>query len=220
MEQLLRHGGLSICGKTVAVEALAPRLTHVACLSRPGYVADEHLLGAMAPYGKVVAVVGPATVDRPTVRNCHRIVQIEMKPEKPVPNFTRVLEHRVICDYPGVLRVCSRCKKKQAITGKTAKKISTTSARPSATQQQALRQNAGVAEATTPRLSASSHEASLKFSPVASDGSESSLWKKMAGTTEARPLQAPCQQRNLRHHLITRLTRTNPKRKRPPLLYT
>ncbi|KAH9362756.1 hypothetical protein HPB48_001147 [Haemaphysalis longicornis] len=31
----------------------------------------------------VVAVERPATVDRPTVRNGHRIVQIEMKPEKP-----------------------------------------------------------------------------------------------------------------------------------------
>ncbi|KAH9361375.1 hypothetical protein HPB48_005224 [Haemaphysalis longicornis] len=111
MKQLLRHGGLSICGKIVAIEVLAPRLTRVACLSLPGYVADEHLLSAMAPYGKVVAVEWPATVDRPTVRHGHRIVQIEMKPEKPVPNFIRVLEHRVICDYPGVLRVCSRCKK-------------------------------------------------------------------------------------------------------------
>lgn len=64
MEQLLRHGGLSICGKTVAIEALAPRLTRVACLSLPGYVADEHLLRAMAPFGKVFAVERPATVDR------------------------------------------------------------------------------------------------------------------------------------------------------------
>lgn len=111
MQQLLRHGGLSICGKTVAIEALAPRLTRVACLSLPGYVTDEHLLRALAPYGKVVGIERPTTVDRPTVKNGHRVVQIEMKPEKPVPNFIRVLEHRVICDYPGVLRVCSRCKK-------------------------------------------------------------------------------------------------------------
>ncbi|KAH9364838.1 hypothetical protein HPB48_001303 [Haemaphysalis longicornis] len=74
-------------------------------------VPDEHLLTAMAPYGKVVAVERPATVERPTVYNGHRIAQIEMKPEKPVPNFIRVREHRVICDYPGVLRVCSRWKK-------------------------------------------------------------------------------------------------------------
>ncbi|KAH9369137.1 hypothetical protein HPB48_018886 [Haemaphysalis longicornis] len=45
------------------------------------------------------------------VRNGHRVVQIEMKSEKSVPNFIRVLEQRVICDYPGVLLVCSRCKK-------------------------------------------------------------------------------------------------------------
>lgn len=111
MEQLLRHGGLSVCGKEVAIEVLAPRLTRVACLSLPGYVVDEHLIRALAPYGKVVSIERPTTVDRPSVRNGHRVVHIEMKPEKPVPNFIRVLEHRVICDYPGVLRVCSRCKK-------------------------------------------------------------------------------------------------------------
>ncbi|KAH9375597.1 hypothetical protein HPB48_021592 [Haemaphysalis longicornis] len=134
MEKLLRHGGLSICGKTVAIEALAPGLTRVACLSLPGYVTDEHLLSSMAPNGKVVAVERPATVDHPTVRNSHRIVQIEMKLEKPVPNCIPVLEHHVMCDYHGVLRVCNRCKKR-AITGNTAKKISATGARPSATQQ-------------------------------------------------------------------------------------
>ncbi|KAH9366577.1 hypothetical protein HPB48_022675 [Haemaphysalis longicornis] len=111
MEQLLRHGGLSVCGKEVAIEVLAPRLTRVVCLSLPGYVVDEHLIRALAPYGKVVSIERPTTVDRPSVRSGHRVVHIEMKPEKPVPNFIRVLEHRVICDYPGILRVCSRCKK-------------------------------------------------------------------------------------------------------------
>lgn len=53
MEQLLRHGGLSICSKTVAVKAHTPRLPCKACLSLPGYVADEHLQMARAPYRKM-----------------------------------------------------------------------------------------------------------------------------------------------------------------------
>ncbi|KAH9368584.1 hypothetical protein HPB48_009818 [Haemaphysalis longicornis] len=34
-----------------------------------------------------------------------------MKLQKALPNFIPILEHRVICDYRGVLRVCRGCKK-------------------------------------------------------------------------------------------------------------
>ncbi|KAH9368585.1 hypothetical protein HPB48_009817 [Haemaphysalis longicornis] len=68
MQQLYRLSGLSICGKTIAVEALAPRLTRVACPSLPVYVADEHLLRALAPYGKVVGIERFNTIDRPSAR--------------------------------------------------------------------------------------------------------------------------------------------------------
>ncbi|KAH9382599.1 hypothetical protein HPB48_015738 [Haemaphysalis longicornis] len=127
MEQLLRHGGLSICGETVTIEAVAPRLTRVACRSLPGYVADENFLRAMAPYGKVVAVERLATVDRPvgrltvagdcglyTVRNGHRIVQIEIKPEKPVQTLSESL-NIARCKIAGHYRkdckedFCDRC---------------------------------------------------------------------------------------------------------------
>ncbi|KAH9384149.1 hypothetical protein HPB48_026142 [Haemaphysalis longicornis] len=77
MEQLLRHGGLSVCGKKVTIEVLAPRLTRVACLSLPGYVVDEHLIRALAPYGKVVSIERPTTVDRPSVRNGHRLFTLK-----------------------------------------------------------------------------------------------------------------------------------------------
>ncbi|KAH9365181.1 hypothetical protein HPB48_008946 [Haemaphysalis longicornis] len=79
--------------------------------SNYGYVIDEHLPRPLTPCGKVIKTKQPATVERPTIQNGHRVVRIEMKPEKPVPKLIRVLEHRDICDYPRVLRVCSRCKK-------------------------------------------------------------------------------------------------------------
>ncbi|KAG0441767.1 hypothetical protein HPB47_015857 [Ixodes persulcatus] len=110
VEKLFAHGELSICGQKVAIETLTPRVTRVACLQLPSYVPDEYLVRALAPYGKVVKLERPTTTDRPTVCNGIRVAWVEMKPEKPVPNFLRVLEHRITCDYPGMTRVCSRCK--------------------------------------------------------------------------------------------------------------
>ncbi|XP_042149518.1 uncharacterized protein LOC121837777 [Ixodes scapularis] len=110
LEQLNAHGDLSICGQQVATEPLMPRVTRVACLHLPGYVPDEYLVRALSPYGKLVKLERPTITDRPTVCNAIRVAHLEMRSDKPVPNFIRILEHRVTCDYPGISRVCSRCK--------------------------------------------------------------------------------------------------------------
>ncbi|CAN7937973.1 unnamed protein product, partial [Ixodes hexagonus] len=110
MSQLQAHGDLSICGQKAALESLTPRVTRVACMSLPGYVPDDYLVRALAPYGKLVKIERTKHIDRPTVRTGIRIAWMEMRPDKPVPNSIRILEHRVTCDYPGITRVCSRCK--------------------------------------------------------------------------------------------------------------
>lgn len=110
MEQLHAHGNLSICGQSVAIEPLMPRVTRVACFHLPGYVPDEYIVRALTPYGKIVKLEKPTITDRPTVCNGIRVAHLEMRQDKPVPNFISILEHRVTCDYPGVNRVCSRCK--------------------------------------------------------------------------------------------------------------
>lgn len=110
MEKLFSHGDLSICGQKATVESLSPRVTRVACMHLPGYVPDDYLVRALTPHGKVVKLERPTTIDRPTVCNGLRVAWVEMLPDKPVPNFLRIQEHRVTCDYPGLVRVCSRCK--------------------------------------------------------------------------------------------------------------
>ncbi|EEC08431.1 hypothetical protein IscW_ISCW005679 [Ixodes scapularis] len=110
MTQLQAHGDLSICDRKAALESLTPRVTRVACMSIPGYVPDEYFARALAPYGKLVKIERSTHIDRPTVCKGLRTGEREMRPDKPVPNFIRILEHRVTSDYPNVIPICSRCK--------------------------------------------------------------------------------------------------------------
>ncbi|CAN8003044.1 unnamed protein product, partial [Ixodes hexagonus] len=52
-----------------------------------------------SPYGKLVKIERTKHIDRPTVCTGIRIAWMEMRPDKPVANFIRILEHHVTCDY-------------------------------------------------------------------------------------------------------------------------
>ncbi|KAH7968953.1 hypothetical protein HPB52_013096 [Rhipicephalus sanguineus] len=91
----------------VAVEAVGPPVTFVNVYRFPAYLPDEVLANALAQYGKVKSVSFATVANRQNKLNGVRVVRIEMS--RPVPNFSTIAGHRVMCEYRGMRRVCARC---------------------------------------------------------------------------------------------------------------
>ncbi|KAH7940069.1 hypothetical protein HPB52_020756 [Rhipicephalus sanguineus] len=67
----------------------------------------EILTNALSQYGKVKSVTFATVASRQNKLNGVRVVKMEMS--KPVPNFTTIAGHRIMCEYRGMRRVCARC---------------------------------------------------------------------------------------------------------------
>lgn len=91
----------------VPLEQVGPQVTHVSVYRIPPFVADDALVSALSPYGKVGAISYATFKDRPDLRRGTRIVRMEMR--RPVPNFIVVDGYRVMAEYRGMRRVYSRC---------------------------------------------------------------------------------------------------------------
>lgn len=100
-------GFIVLANKQVPVEQVGAPLVHVTVYRLPPYVTEEALLSAFQPYGKCRGILHVTLKTRPDIGTGTRVVKLEMA--KPVPNFLVVQGHRVMVEYKGMRRVCSRC---------------------------------------------------------------------------------------------------------------
>ncbi|KAG0437023.1 hypothetical protein HPB47_017643 [Ixodes persulcatus] len=109
--QFLQHhgalGSLVLRDVAVPLELVGARTVHVSVYRLPPYVSEEALVQALSQYGKVKGITYPSFRDRPELRTGTRVVKVEMS--KTIPNFISVNGFRVMVDYRGLRRVCSRC---------------------------------------------------------------------------------------------------------------
>ncbi|KAM7284182.1 hypothetical protein ISCGN_001279 [Ixodes scapularis] len=106
-QQLVAQGFLSLGNVEVPLEPVGAHVVFVSVYRLPPYVSEEALVQVLAQYGKVKAIKPVTFRDRPDVRTGTRVVKMETS--KPVPNFVHIQGHRVMVDYRGLRRVCSRC---------------------------------------------------------------------------------------------------------------
>ncbi|CAN8026942.1 unnamed protein product [Ixodes persulcatus] len=76
----------------------------------PTYVRNDLLVQALSAHGKVLEITHATYRSTPTVKTGTRYVRIKMKESDPVPKFLRIGSHRATFDYPGIKRVCRRCR--------------------------------------------------------------------------------------------------------------
>ncbi|KAH7957799.1 hypothetical protein HPB52_022681 [Rhipicephalus sanguineus] len=105
--KLSARGSFVLNGAAVPVAQIGPQVVTVTVFRCPLFVGDASLAAAFAQYGKVLEIYEQTFKGRQHVGNSLRVVRLEMS--KPVPNFMSVQGHRVMCDYRGVTKVCSRC---------------------------------------------------------------------------------------------------------------
>ncbi|CAN7937479.1 unnamed protein product, partial [Ixodes hexagonus] len=106
-ERLVAQGSLSLGDVEIPLEPVGAHVVHVSVYRLPPYVSEEPLVQALAQYGKVKGISHVTYRDRPDIQTGTRVVKLEMA--KPVPNFVHIQGHRVMVDYRGMRRVCSRC---------------------------------------------------------------------------------------------------------------
>ncbi|KAH7963779.1 hypothetical protein HPB52_022889 [Rhipicephalus sanguineus] len=85
---------------------MGPPFTFVNVYRFPAYIPDEILTNALSQYGKMKSVTFATVASRQNKLNGVRVVKMEMC--RPVPNFTTIAGHRVMCEYRGTRRVCAR----------------------------------------------------------------------------------------------------------------
>ncbi|KAH7943351.1 hypothetical protein HPB52_007151 [Rhipicephalus sanguineus] len=105
--KLIVAEGFRLNHEKVAVEAVGPPVTYVNVYRLPAYLPDDVLTNALQQYAKVRGVSFATVPSRQNKLNGVRVVKMEMC--KPVPNFTTIQGHRVMCEYRGMRRVCARC---------------------------------------------------------------------------------------------------------------
>ncbi|KAL1416828.1 hypothetical protein MTO96_027426 [Rhipicephalus appendiculatus] len=105
--KLSTRGSFVLNGAAVPVAQVGPQVVAVTVFRCPLFLGDASLAAAFSQYGKVIDVHEQTFKGRQHVGNSLRVVRLEMS--KPVPNFLTVQGHRVMCDYRGVTKVCSRC---------------------------------------------------------------------------------------------------------------
>ncbi|KAH7967945.1 hypothetical protein HPB52_004216 [Rhipicephalus sanguineus] len=105
--KLIVAEGFRLNHEKVAVEAVSPPITYVNVYRLPAYLPDDVLTNVLQQYGKVRGVSFATVPSRQNKLNGVRVLKMEMC--KPVPNFTTIQGHRVMCEYRGMGRVCARC---------------------------------------------------------------------------------------------------------------
>ncbi|XP_042142036.1 uncharacterized protein LOC121833043 [Ixodes scapularis] len=106
-DRLVAQGHLMLGDVAVPLEPVGARLLHVSVYRLPPYVTEEAVVQALSMYGKVKGISYVTFRDRPDIMTGTRVVKVEMT--KPIPNFISIQGHRVMVDYRGMRRVCSKC---------------------------------------------------------------------------------------------------------------
>lgn len=106
--------GLTVAGQPCSIDLYGPRVVLVVLKRVPLYLRDENLVRALNKFGKVLKLDDITFEDRKgrgTLRTGNKKARMEMGEKTPVPNFLRVMDALIQCEYPGVKRVCRRCKR-------------------------------------------------------------------------------------------------------------
>ncbi|KAH9384823.1 hypothetical protein HPB48_026845 [Haemaphysalis longicornis] len=104
---LVQFKNVRLGDQLVPLVPIGPASTSITCLFLPAAVTNEALIRSLTPYGQVV---------EPSVLTGTRYIQMRIKEDNSVPNYIRVAGHRAVFDYPGVRRVCRRCRQEGHIS--------------------------------------------------------------------------------------------------------
>ncbi|KAH7933614.1 hypothetical protein HPB49_014373 [Dermacentor silvarum] len=105
--KMAAKGSLLLANKVVPLERAGTPVVYVTVYRLPPCVSDDVLTAALAPYGKCRGISDVVFKDRTDISNGSRLVKLEMV--KPPPNFIMVTGFRVMLEYKGMKRVCSKC---------------------------------------------------------------------------------------------------------------
>lgn len=107
------ENGIFVAEQRCHIEPLGVRTVNVTCKMVPLYLRNENLIRALNKHGKVLKLDDITFEDRKgrgTLRTGNKKALMEINDKCPLPNFIRVMDALIQCDYPGVRRVCRRCK--------------------------------------------------------------------------------------------------------------
>ncbi|XP_077537060.1 uncharacterized protein LOC144149366 [Haemaphysalis longicornis] len=113
---LIQFKTVRLGDQIVPLIPIGPASTSITCLFLPATVTNESLIRALTPHGQVTEVRNGTFKGQPSVLTGTRYIQMRMKEDNPVPNYIRVAGHRAVFDYPGVRRVCRRCRQEGHIS--------------------------------------------------------------------------------------------------------
>ncbi|KAH7945350.1 hypothetical protein HPB49_009950 [Dermacentor silvarum] len=105
--KMAAKGSLLLVNKVVPLERMGTPVVYVTVYRLPPCVSDDVLTTALAPYGKCRGISEVVFKGRTDISNGSRLVKLEMV--KPPPNFVMVTGFRVMLEYKGMKRVCSKC---------------------------------------------------------------------------------------------------------------
>ncbi|KAH7960576.1 hypothetical protein HPB49_021268 [Dermacentor silvarum] len=105
--KMAAKGSLLLANKIVPLERMCTPVVYVTVYRLPPCVSDDVLTTALAPYRKCRGISDVVFKDRTDISNGSRLVKLEMV--KPPPNFITVTGFRVMLEYKGMKRVCSKC---------------------------------------------------------------------------------------------------------------
>ncbi|XP_072142315.1 microtubule-associated serine/threonine-protein kinase 3-like [Dermacentor andersoni] len=105
--KMAAKGSLLLANKVVPLERMGTSVVYVTVYRLPPCVSDDALIAALAPYGKCRGISDVVFEERADISNASRLVKLDMV--KPPPNFIMVTGFRVMLEYKGMKRVCSKC---------------------------------------------------------------------------------------------------------------
>ncbi|KAH7932709.1 hypothetical protein HPB49_001399 [Dermacentor silvarum] len=105
--KMAAKGSLLLANKVVPVKRMVTPVVYVMVYRLPPCVSDDVLTAALSPYEKCRGLSDVVFKDRTDISNGSRLVKLEMV--KSPPNFIMVTGFRVMLEYKGMKRVCSKC---------------------------------------------------------------------------------------------------------------
>ncbi|KAH7942270.1 hypothetical protein HPB49_022510 [Dermacentor silvarum] len=104
--RMAAKGSLLLANKVVPLECMGTPVVYVTVYRLPPCVTNDVLTAALAPYEKCRGISNAVFKDGMDIGNGSRLGKLEMV--KPPPNFIMVTGFRVMLEYIGMKRMCSK----------------------------------------------------------------------------------------------------------------